>query len=281
MEEMSIGEFARRSRLSPKALRLYDEIGLLPPSRVDELSGYRYYTSTQLELAQLISALRQLEIPLATIGELLGLEPEQVAERITALWRSAEEEHSARRRLAGLLVDQLTGRKAIMYEVATRDMPQRSLLCLKRNVDPAGAWELGKQFVGIVRDQRLPRMEGRQGAVFSIYWGEVSDDSDGPVEWCKPVPHADAESLAAQFPELTLRIEPAHHEAYVALGAGRQDSAVQWQLADQALRAWADRQGIRPEQLTIRPEDLGVRITYLASGPSASRPDCDFAVPFA
>ena len=278
---MSIGEFARRSRLSPKALRLYDEIGLLPPSRVDELSGYRYYTSTQLELAQLISALRQLEIPLATIGELLGLEPEQVAERITALWRSAEEEHSARRRLAGLLVDQLTGRKAIMYEVATRDMPQRSLLCLKRNVDPAGAWELGKQFVGIVRDQRLPRMEGRQGAVFSIYWGEVSDDSDGPVEWCKPVPDADAESLAAQFPELTLRIEPAHHEAYVALGADGQDSAVQWQLADQALRAWADRQGIRPEQLTIRPEDLGVRITYLASGPSASRPDCDFAVPYA
>jgi PPM family protein phosphatase len=36
---MSIGDFARRSRLSPKALRLYDEIGLLAPSRVDELSG--------------------------------------------------------------------------------------------------------------------------------------------------------------------------------------------------------------------------------------------------
>jgi len=281
VEEMSIGEFARRSRLSPKALRLYDEIGLLAPSRVDELSGYRYYASAQLRPAQLISALRQLEIPLATIGELLGLEPEEIAERITAFWRSAEEEHSARRRLARLLVDQLTGRTAIMYEVATRDMPRRSLLCLKRNVDPAGAWELGKQFVGIVRDQRMPRIEGRQGAVFSIYWGEVSNDSDGPVEWCKPVPDADAESLAAQFPELTLRIEPAHHEAYVALGAGGQDSAVQWQLADQALRAWADRQGIRPEQLTIRPEDLGVRITYLASGPSASRPDCDFAVPYA
>jgi len=57
VEEMSIGEFARRSRLSPKALRLYDEIGLLAPSRVDELSGYRYYASAQLRPAQLISAL--------------------------------------------------------------------------------------------------------------------------------------------------------------------------------------------------------------------------------
>ena len=33
MDLMSIGEFARLSRLSPKALRLYDELGLLPPAR--------------------------------------------------------------------------------------------------------------------------------------------------------------------------------------------------------------------------------------------------------
>ena len=42
MEEVSIGEFARRSRLSVKALRLYDELGVLVPARVDETSGYRY-----------------------------------------------------------------------------------------------------------------------------------------------------------------------------------------------------------------------------------------------
>jgi PPM family protein phosphatase len=34
MDLMGIGEFARLSRLSPKALRLYDELGLLPPARV-------------------------------------------------------------------------------------------------------------------------------------------------------------------------------------------------------------------------------------------------------
>ena len=46
VEEISIGEFARRSRLSLKALRLYDELGVLVPSRVDEVSGYRYYDVT-------------------------------------------------------------------------------------------------------------------------------------------------------------------------------------------------------------------------------------------
>jgi hypothetical protein len=40
---MSIGEFARRSGLSANALRLYDELGLLPPARVDASSGYRFY----------------------------------------------------------------------------------------------------------------------------------------------------------------------------------------------------------------------------------------------
>ena len=63
LELMSIGEFAGRSRLSPKALRLYDELGLLPPARVDESSGYRFYSADQLEQARLIAALRELQMP--------------------------------------------------------------------------------------------------------------------------------------------------------------------------------------------------------------------------
>jgi DNA-binding transcriptional MerR regulator len=283
VEEMSIGEFARRSRLSPKALRVYDGLGLLSPARVDELSGYRYYEDAQLEQARLIATLRQVGVPLVTVKELLALDPAEMAEQVTGLWREAETRHAGQRELVTALVDRLTGRNTVMYEVASREMPQRSLLCLKRNVDESGAWALGKEFIAIIRDQRLPRIPGREGATFSIYWGQVSADSDGPVEWCKPVPAAEAEELAAQFPELTLRVEPAHREAYVDLGPGGQLSPAQFQLADEALRSWADAQGIDPKQLSLTPEDLGVRITYLASQPpnEKSGPDCDFAVPFA
>jgi len=57
---------------------------------------------------------------------------------------------------------------------------------------------------------------------------------------------------------------------------------VPWRLAEQARRAWAEGQGIRPENLTIRPEDPGAKITGLASEPAAtSGPDRDFVVPFA
>jgi hypothetical protein len=122
--------------------------------------------------------------------------------------------------------------------------------------------------------------------MFSIYWGEVSADSDGPVEWCKPVPESDANGLASHYPELSLRTEAAHREAYVAIpndalptGPGG-NPAVQWQLASEALRAWAAEHDIDPEG---QPEYLGVRITYLATEPvtATSAPYCDFAVPFA
>jgi hypothetical protein len=172
-----------------------------------------------------------------------------------------------------------------MYEVATREIPERSLLCLKRNVDEQGAWSLGKEFIAILRERPLPKMEGREGAMFSIFWGEVSADSDGPVEWCKPIAGSDAQALASHYPELTLRTEPAHREAYVALpndtlptGPGG-NPEVHFQFASEALRAWADENGIDPE---IQLEDLGVRITYFASGPvtETSAPYRDFAVPF-
>src|ERR1700729_853181 len=99
-DQMSIGEFARRSRLSPKALRLYDELGLLEPARIDGDSGYRYYSASQFDRARLIAALRQLQIPLAEIKSIVALEPEAAAERITEHWNAIEARHTARRDLA-------------------------------------------------------------------------------------------------------------------------------------------------------------------------------------
>jgi DNA-binding transcriptional MerR regulator len=159
---MSIGEFARRSRLSPKALRVYDGLGLLSPARVDELSGYRYYEEAQLEQARLIATLRQVGVPLGTVKELLALEPAEMAEQVTGFWREAETRHAGQRELVTALVDRLTGRNTVMYEVASREMPQRSLLCLKRNVDESGAWAFGKEFIAVIRDQRLPTRRGRR-----------------------------------------------------------------------------------------------------------------------
>jgi DNA-binding transcriptional MerR regulator len=280
--EISIGEFARRSRLSIKALRLYDKRRVLVPARVDEVSGYRYYDVAQLEDARLVAMLRQLDLSLAAIRKLVACDPADAADQVAAHWRKVESVHDARRELADYLVNRLSGKKSVVYEVATREIPERSVLCLKRNVDEKGAWALGKEFIAIMRERPLPRIEGREGAMFAIFWGEVSADSDGPMEMCKPVPESDAKTLASHYPELTLRTEPAHREAYVALGPAG-GNPVQWQLASESLSNWAAESGIDDESLWHEFEYLGgPRITYLVTPPvtETSVPDCDFAVPF-
>lgn len=280
MDEVSIGEFARRARLSVKALRLYDELGVLVPIRVDSASGYRYYDVAQLDDARLVAMMREVGVPLATVKELLVCEPAEAAERLQAYWRDTEATHRTRRDLVDHLLNLLGGKKSMtMYEVSTRDMPQRSVLCAKRNVDEKGAWAFGKEFITILRERPVPRIPGREGAMFCIYWGHVSADSDGPVEWCMPVPDADASALAEHYPELMLRTEPAHREAFVSLAIDAGGS--EFQLASEALRAWALEQGVSPQEMEV-PPDLGMRITYLATPPITAKsvPDCDFAVPF-
>ncbi|MGH3527164.1 MAG: MerR family DNA-binding transcriptional regulator [Burkholderiales bacterium] len=60
MALLTIGAFARACRLTPKALRLYGELGLLAPAKTDALTGYRWYASEQLHRARLVAWLRRL-----------------------------------------------------------------------------------------------------------------------------------------------------------------------------------------------------------------------------
>jgi len=71
-ELIPIGRFARLSGLSVGALRHYDELGLLHPATVDPETGYRRYARTQQADARAIARLRDLEVPLDEIRELLG-----------------------------------------------------------------------------------------------------------------------------------------------------------------------------------------------------------------
>ncbi|KUL40553.1 hypothetical protein ADL12_12935 [Streptomyces regalis] len=105
---LTIGVFAKACRLSPKALRLYDELDLLRPARVDPDTGYRYYAPAQLEAARLVAWLRRLGMPLARIREVRSLEPQAAARAVGAYWARVEAETAVRRDLAEFLIDHLT-----------------------------------------------------------------------------------------------------------------------------------------------------------------------------
>ena len=88
-ELMSSGAFAARTRLSRKALRLYDEQGLLRPAEVDPHTGYRSYGAGQVRRARQIGLLRRLEVPLGQIAVLLDLDPGTAAKTLGETWRTA------------------------------------------------------------------------------------------------------------------------------------------------------------------------------------------------
>ncbi|TYB51243.1 MerR family transcriptional regulator [Nonomuraea sp. PA05] len=119
MRLLTIGAFARAARLSPKALRLYDELGLLRPAAVDGESGYRFYDPAQLERARLIAWLRRLGMPLARIRKVCDLPADAAAGEIAAYWEQVLAETAARGELATFLVDYLSGRGSTVEETAT------------------------------------------------------------------------------------------------------------------------------------------------------------------
>src|SRR3954468_17499384 len=59
-----IGQFSLLTRLTVRALRLYDKLGILVPAHVDPDSGYRYYAAEQAKLAAHIGRLRAIDLPL-------------------------------------------------------------------------------------------------------------------------------------------------------------------------------------------------------------------------
>ena len=68
---LPIGRFSRLTGLTVKALRHYDEVGLLRPAAVDDDTGYRYYAPDQAGVAQAIASLRRLEMPLDDVATLV------------------------------------------------------------------------------------------------------------------------------------------------------------------------------------------------------------------
>lgn len=68
---LRIGVFSALSQISIYMLRHYDEIGLLTPENIDRFTGYRYYSETQLPIANKIRALKSMGLSLPLIKEIL------------------------------------------------------------------------------------------------------------------------------------------------------------------------------------------------------------------
>jgi len=215
-ELMTIGEFAAATWLSPKALRLYDEKGLLSPDAVEPHSGYRKYSPAQVVTARLITMLRRIDMPLDRIADLLRAAPSERATLIATYREREAEQHARRQSLARFLEHAVSagdldgdGQPGVAkFEVGLRTMPEVPLLTRTLHTT-------AKELPERIRDgvsALVPLAEQRggfTGAFTVIYHGQVGWESDGPIEVCVPV---------AQ-PERAHRIEPEHRELFTRVRA--------------------------------------------------------------
>nr|WP_262062653.1 MerR family transcriptional regulator [Streptomyces sp. STR69] len=249
-ELLTIGSFAARARLSAKALRLYDRLGLLSPARVDAVSGYRYYRAGQVERARLVALLRQLDMPLAQIAALVEADGTDAAELLAAYWADVETRIAGQRTLAEYLRARLSGRSSEMYGkfvVETVEVPEQVLITETRHTlaDELPAW-IGASLGRL--EAAAEECGGVSGTPFVAYHAEVSMESDGPAESCVPVAdEAAARAWAARqgrTRQTVVRVEPARRLAYTRITKA-QVAHPQILAAFEAVEQWVAAEGLR------------------------------------
>ena len=119
MPFLSVAEAAKRLGVSVKALRLYEQRGLLAPSRTP--AGWRAYGPEQMAQAAEIVALRRLGLSLAQIARALGGEPDGLEPALTAHQATLE---SQMRELVGT-IEMVRGIRA---DLARGEAPARGEL---------------------------------------------------------------------------------------------------------------------------------------------------------
>ncbi|MCQ9181434.1 MerR family transcriptional regulator [Streptomyces sp. IBSBF 2953] len=278
-ELLTIGAFAARARLSAKALRLYDRLGLLAPAHIDEASGYRYYRAGQVESARLVALLRQLDMPLARIAAVVETSDGCVAgDLLAAYWDDVETRFAAQRTLAAYLRARLSGRSSEMhekFEVQLVDVPGQVTVTETRHTlaDELPVWipaSLGRL------TEAAGECGGTTGAPFVVYYSAVSVESDGPVEACVPVgDEAAARAWAAAQGggrQVRVRVEPARRLAYTRITKA-QVAYPQILAPYEAVEAWMKREGW--------DYDGPCREVYFADWDAAGAEDpvCDVAFP--
>ena len=240
MTLLSSGEFARRSRLSVKSLRLYDQIGLLRPAEVEPGNGYRGYAESQLYAARLIALLRRLDMPLAQIAVIVAAPGPGAAELLDEYWSQVERRLAEQRELAGRLVRGLAGETPPPdgeWPVHTRDVPAQVVLTEQRHVTSAElSWQ---RDAGARLLAAASRHGGPAGPRFVVFHNPVGEGQAGAVEVCLPVDGARFDP--AEFP---LRTEPAHREAYIPVTAGQFEAPLILSVYD-AVRRWVRAAGHR------------------------------------
>ncbi|AXB47781.1 MerR family transcriptional regulator [Amycolatopsis albispora] len=259
MELIPIGRFAQRCRLSVKRLRHYDDLGLLTPAKVDEVTGHRYYRPDQARDALAISLLRRLDMPLPDIAKVLDGD---LAGPLHAQRERLESEIRHRQTLLRS-TEKLLARGLRGPEVSLAEVPVRRLRVVRADADPD---DFGAAFSGCVSQLAVAFERGGvpwRPPLLGLYPLDL-DAARVPVAVGMAVDEA---TFTAELPPTEPELLPAGTAATVTHIGPYEDLS----LSYHALLSWIYDNGHQPsgpavetyltDPKTAAPEELVTRIT--------------------
>lgn len=187
---LSIGMFSNMTRLSLKALRLYDELGILKPLHIDSQSGYRYYGVDQLSSARMIRNLREMDMPLATIRQVLAVvksspaDAELLVQEYVSMRERQVEQIRAQVQLFIRIIQQETN--PMTPEINVKKIPEQQVISLTRHVKVPKLDETIAQSISALQTLLQKQNVTAKEAPFGIFHGAINEQEDGPIEICLP-----------------------------------------------------------------------------------------------
>jgi DNA-binding transcriptional MerR regulator len=221
---LAIGRFARLAGLSVGALRHYDELDLLRPARIDPATGYRSYRRDQLETARTIVRMRDLEVPLETIRDLLATDDPADRRRLLREHRSRIEARTFRLQRVLHILGQLSSEASTAMTATPADTDTTELDATSRRRLAADlfnhTWTL------LEKPDRTPAEDDEMihcAHASRYHWGEVTDG--------EPVNLARGEWQCSRVYAVLGRAEPALWHARRCLEINEASGTADWDIA--------------------------------------------------
>ena len=167
---LRIGDFSRLSQVSVKALRFYDEIGLLRPTYVDRFTGYRYYAPALLSSLNRILVLKDLGFSLDEIASLMhdDLPPNHMREALlakhTELSVRIAQEQSRLAQIDTWLTEIAQTENLPGYQILLKQVPSQLVASVRKNL---GSYEEADDlFAQLDHHLKKHNASGQRGAIW-------------------------------------------------------------------------------------------------------------------
>jgi DNA-binding transcriptional MerR regulator len=214
-QHFSIGQFAKLTGLTSRALRIYAKEGLLQPKIVNTKTGYRYYVQAQARVAERIRLLRSIDMPLEDIRRIL--QNTKASPKLLLEHRKHIEGQLKSYSEALQTLEELSARDITAYPIAVKDVSAQPVIYMRQQtsllqIETVRARAFGELY-GFLRQENVApagpsfsanAREGHFEANQDLNLGE-----DWLIDMCVPV----AEVIENRF--IASRVFPDGKVAYV------------------------------------------------------------------